>query len=71
MKLTTPEIYKLSSEISEKEFENLFNRFTSEERSIFNRLIQLGDKREVALWTVISERYEVKSTEFHQSAFNF
>jgi hypothetical protein len=55
--MTTQEIYKLASETSEQEFNNLFNLFTDKEEKDFNCLVRLGDSKEVALWTVISERY--------------
>lgn len=70
MKLTSAEIYQLASEITEKEFTNLYNRLTDKEETLFNSLVKLGDRKEVALWTVVSERYEDKNTEFYQSAFN-
>ena len=71
MKLTSSEIYQLASEITEKEFENLFNRLSEKEKTTLNSLVKLGDKKEVALWTVISDRYEDKNIEFYQKAFNF
>jgi hypothetical protein len=58
--MTTEEIYKLASEITEKEFNNVFNKFTAKEVECFNSLVKLGDAKEVALFTVISEKYENK-----------
>jgi hypothetical protein len=55
--MTTQEIYKLASETTEKQFNNLFNDFTKEEVIKFKSLIKLGDDRFLALWTIISERY--------------
>jgi len=58
MKLTTPEIYKLASELTEKEYSNLFNLFSKEEETKSSILIQLGDTKGIAMWTIISSRYE-------------
>jgi len=71
MVLTSAEIYKLASEISEKDYTNLFNKFSDDEILKLERLVKMGDRKEVALWTIISERYENKSIEFYQQAFNF
>jgi len=71
MVLTSSEIYKLASEITEKDYTNLLNKFSDSETSKLERLVKMGDKKEVALWTIISERYENKSIEFYQQAFNF
>ena len=51
------EIYKLASKTTEQEFNNLFNLFTSKEEEDFNCFVRLGDEKEVALWTVIANRY--------------
>jgi len=71
MVLTSAEIYKLASEITEKDYTNLFNKFSDLETSKLERLVKMGDRKEVALWTIISDRYENKSIEFYQKAFNF
>jgi len=71
MKLTSTEIYKLASEITEQEFTNLYNRLSDEETRTFNSLVKLGDSKEIAIWTIISERYEESNIEFYQKAFNF
>jgi len=71
MVLTSAEIYQLASKITEQEYNNLFNRFSDAETSKHERLVKMGDKKEIALWTIISERYENKSIEFYQQAFNF
>jgi hypothetical protein len=55
--MTTEEIYKLASEITEKEFNNVFNKFTAKEVECFNSLVQLGDTKELALFTVIAQKY--------------
>ena len=56
--MTTQEIYNLANETNETQFNNLFNLFSPQEENSFNQLVKLGDKKEVALWTIISERYE-------------
>jgi hypothetical protein len=55
--METQEIYTLAKETTEKQFENLFNGFTKQEIIKFNSLIKLGDDKFLALWTIISERY--------------
>ena len=55
--MTTQEIYTLANETTEAQLNNLLNLFNKEEEKSFNQLVKLGDKKEVALWTVISERY--------------
>ena len=65
------EIYELAKETTEKQFQNLFNSFTEKETTEFNILVKLGDKKELALWTVISERYNQKNKEFYKTAYNF
>lgn len=55
--MNAEEIYKLASKTTEQEFKNLFNLFTEKEEKDFNCLIRLGDEKEVALWTVIFNRY--------------
>ena len=58
--MTTQEIYTLANETTENQFNNLFNLFTKEEETKLNQLVNFGDKKNVALWTIISERYENK-----------
>ena len=55
--MTTSKIYKLASETTEKQYNNLVNLFSTKEEKSLNILIQLGDSKELALWTVIAERY--------------
>jgi hypothetical protein len=57
-KITTEEIYKFASETTSKEFFNLFNLFTKKEEKEFYCIVDLGDSKEVALWTVIADRYK-------------
>jgi len=69
--MTTQEIYTLASEITENQFNNLLNGFNTEKTKSFNQLVRLGDKKEVALWTVISERYNaVEVSELYNIAYN-
>jgi len=71
MKLTSTEIYTLANEITEQQFNNLFNIFTEEQEKEFNCLVRLGDSKEVALWTVISNKYENKEvSEMYNLAYN-
>ena len=58
--MTTQEIYTLANETTGNQFNNLFNLFSKEEENSFNQLVKLGDKKNIALWTIISERYENK-----------
>jgi hypothetical protein len=55
--MTTQEIYKLANETTTAQLNNLVNSFNQEEEKSFNQLVRLGDKKELALWTVIAERY--------------
>lgn len=59
--MTTKEIYNQANETTEAQFNNLFNGLNKEELTTFNTLISLGDRKEVALWTLISKRYNEKS----------
>jgi hypothetical protein len=58
--MTNEEIYKLASEITEKEFNNVLFNFNEKELELFNILVKLGDTKEVAFFSVISEKYENK-----------
>ena len=55
--MTTQEIYTLANETTTSQLNNLVNGFNQEEENSFNTLVRLGDKKELALWTVIAERY--------------
>lgn len=69
--MKTQEIYTLANEVTENQFNNLLNGFNSEETKSFNQLVRLGDKKEVALWTVIAERYNnVEVSELYNIAYN-
>lgn len=69
--MTTQEIYTLANEITESQFNNLLNGFNKEEERLFNSLVRLGDRKEVALWTVISGRYnKVEVSEMYNGYLN-
>ena len=69
--MTTQEIYTLANETTETQLNNLLNKFNSKEEEVFNSLIKLGDKKELALWTVIAGRYNGKEdSEIYNIAYN-
>ena len=69
--MTTQEIYTLANETTENQFNNLFNLFSKGEETKLNQLVKLGDKKNVALWTIISERYENNEvSETYNIAYN-
>lgn len=69
--MKTQEIYTIANETTESQFNNLLNGFNSEEENMFSSLVKLGDKKEVALWTVISKRYtSVEVSEMYNLAYN-
>jgi len=59
--MTTQEIYTQANETTEAQFKNLLNGLNESELNTQKSLVRLGDSKEVALWTVISQRYAVKS----------
>lgn len=68
--MTTQEIYTIANETTEEQFNNLLNGFNSLEERAFSCLVRLGDKKEVALWTVIASRYNsVEKSEMYQIAY--
>ena len=68
--MTTQEIYTLANETTEAQLNNLVNGFDTKEESLFNSLVELGDRKEVALWTVISEKYNaVEVSELYNRAY--
>ena len=68
--MTTQEIYTLANETTEAQLNNLVNGFDTKEESLFNSLVELGDRKEVALWTVISEKYNaVEVSEIYNLAY--
>lgn len=69
--MTSQEIYTLSNETTVSDFNNLFNRLNENEVVSFNSLVRLGDEKEVALWTVIAERYNsVGVSDMYNTAYN-
>jgi hypothetical protein len=70
--MTTQEIYKFANELTEKEFNNIFNTWElnneTEKINKFNSLVKLGDKKEVALFTVIAEDFN-KNSEMYNIAY--
>jgi hypothetical protein len=68
--MTTQEIYTLANGTTEAQLNNLVNGFNTKEESSFNSLVKLGDSKELALWTVIAERYdEVEVSEMYNIAY--
>ena len=68
--MTTQEIYTIANETTEAQLNNLVNGFDTKEESLFNSLVKLGDKKEVALWTVIAEKYNaVEVSEVYNIAY--
>lgn len=55
--METKEIYTLANETTENQYNNLVNLFSTKEEQSLNILIKLGDSKELALWTIIAERY--------------
>ena len=69
--MTTKEIYTLANEITEAQFNNVLNGFNAEETKSFETLVRLGDRKEVALFTVISEKYsKVEVSELYNRYLN-
>jgi len=69
--MTTQEIYTLANETTENQFNNLINKFNNKEEEVFSSLVKLGDKKELALWTVIAGRYnEKEDSEIYNIAYN-
>lgn len=69
--MTTQEIYTLANEITEAQFNNVLNGFNTEETKSFETLVKLGDRKEVALFTVIAEKYsKVEVIEMYNIAYN-
>lgn len=58
--MTPREIYQFANEITQEEFNNTLNGFNSEEVELYEDLVRLGDKKEVALFTVIAKKYNEK-----------
>ena len=68
--MTSQDIYTLANETTENQFNNLLNGFNKEEEKEFNILVKLGDKKEVALWTIIAKRYNnLEKSEMYNIAY--
>jgi hypothetical protein len=68
--MTTQEIYTLANETTEAQLNNLVNGFNTKEESVFNSLVKMGDSKELALWTVIVEKYNaVEVSEMYNIAY--
>jgi hypothetical protein len=59
--MTTQEIYTQANSTTESQFSNLLNGLNESELKTQKSLVRLGDTKELALWTVIAQRYAVKS----------
>ena len=72
--MTTQEIYKLASELTEKEIQNVLGGWEIakeiEALKTFNSLVGLGDSRALALASTISEKYEGDNSEVYYNAYN-
>ena len=69
--MTTQEIYTLANTTTESQLNNLVNGFDTKEESLFNSLVKMGDSKNLALWTVIAERYNgVEVSEIYNIAYN-
>jgi len=73
IKMNPAEIYKLASEITEKEIQNVLDSWevSMETKQIetFESLVRLGDSRSLALITTISEKYKNQNTEMYELAY--
>ncbi len=62
--MTTTEIYTLANELTEQEVNNILGSWEQREETknieSFNSLVKLGDSRELAIATVIAEKYNSK-----------
>lgn len=71
--MNTTEIYNLANELTEQEVNNILGLWEqrNETKSIksFNSLVRLGDSKELAMATVIAEKYNSKENynEFYKA----
>ena len=68
--METKEIYTLANETTENQYNNLVNLFSTKEEECLNILIKLGDSKELALWTIIAERYNNPVSERYEEFNN-
>ena len=68
--ITTSEIYSLAKETTEAQLNNLVNGFDDKQTALYNSLVRMGDSKELALWTVIAEKYNaVEVSEMYNIAY--
>lgn len=71
--MNTTEIYTLANELTEQEVNNILGSWEQKEetKSIesFNSLVRLGDSKELAMATIIAEKYNSKEnyTEYYNA----
>ena len=70
MQFTADQIYSVAETTTESQFNNLYNLFTEKELKVFESLVKLGDSKNVALWTVVSERYSDKNSDIYERAYS-
>ena len=73
--MTTQEIYKLASEMTEQQVSNVVagweNKNEKESIATFNSLVRLGDSKQLACATTIAEKYNNKGvSEMYNIAYN-
>tara|TARA_R110000744_G_scaffold148351_2_gene261422 strand:- start:25350 stop:25562 length:213 start_codon:yes stop_codon:yes gene_type:complete len=69
--MNTTEIYKLASELTEKEVNNVIAKWEGESLKSYNSLIKLGDSMQLACATVIAEIYNDKGeSKMYQTAYH-
>lgn len=73
--MTTQEIYKLASELTEQEIDNIFAGWERDNEiktiELFNSLVSLGDSKQLACATTIAEKYNKKDNDkFYYNAYN-
>jgi hypothetical protein len=71
--MTTPEIYKLASELTEQQVLNVIAVWENTGYiKTYNILVQLGDSIQMACATVIAEKYnKVDNAEFYRQAYEY
>ena len=73
--MTTQEIYKLASELTEQQVDNIFSGWKRDNEiktiELFNSLVILGDSKELACASAIAEKYNKKdNADFYCNAYN-
>jgi hypothetical protein len=69
--MTTPEIYKLASELTEQQVLNVISGWENTKYiTTYNILLRLGDSMQIACASVIGEKYnEVDNADFYKKAY--